>query len=396
MRTFTVEGLSRALGDVVARSFPRVSVEGEVAQVQTPASGHAFLTLREGSAQITAVVWASTLRGLRHRPRPGERVVCTGKVGLFAPHGKLQLYVNTLRPVGDGELSRRIEAIKRRLDADGLLDPRRRRPLPRFPRVVGVATSLTGAALQDFLRVSRTRWPARILVAGCTVQGPEAASSVVRALELLFDDGRAEVVVVTRGGGGKLDLLPFHDETLARWIATAPVPIVSAVGHEIDTSIADLVADVSAPTPSAAAVAVLPDTASLRRRASSADEGLRRAMGRRLQQARERLDSLRQRLRHPQQQLAMARRRRDELAERLHRAMEAQLRRCRRHTEQVEGRLVALSPLGVLDRGYALVSVRSGALVREPADAPPGEELVVRVARGVLTAQVIESTGEEP
>jgi exodeoxyribonuclease VII large subunit len=386
MRRFTVEGLSRALGSLVDRSFPRVQVEGEIAQVQTPASGHCFLTLREGRAQLGAVIWKSTYQGLVHPPKPGERVVCTGRVGLFAPQGKLQLYVNTVRPVGDGELARRIEAIKARLDADGLLDPRRRRPLPSFPRVIGVATSLTGAALQDFLRVSQRRWPARILVAGCTVQGPEAAGSVVRALELLFDDGRAEVVVVTRGGGSKLDLMPFHDETLARWIATAPVPIVSAVGHEIDTSIADLVADRSAPTPSAAAMVVLPDAEELRRRAHDAERRLQRAMARRLARHRERLEGLRRRLRHPAERLQAARGRRDELVVRLHRAMRRQLGDARRRLEHTERGLRALSPVGVLDRGYALVSREDGQLVRSPEEVPAGTPLTVRVAHGSFAA----------
>ena len=395
MRTFTVEGLSRALGDLVARSYPRVQVEGEVAQVQRPASGHAFLTMREGNAQITAVVWANTLRGLTHQPKPGQRVVVTGRVGLFAPHGKLQLYVNTLRPVGDGELARRIEATKRRLEADGLMDPRRRRALPRYPRVVGVATSLTGAALQDFLRVSRRRWPARILVAGCTVQGPEAASSVIRALELLFDDGRAEVVVVTRGGGGKLDLLPFHDETLARWIATAPVPVVSAVGHEIDTSVADLVADAVAPTPSAAAVKVLPDAVELRRRTRSAQEALNGAVQRRLRRDRQRLGALEERLRHPRQRLAEGRERLSALQQRMERAMAGLIRGQRSRLERGEGQLRALSPLGVLDRGYALVSTGEGALVRAPEEVTAGDPLTVRVRSGSFAVQVVDSATED-
>jgi len=396
VRTFTVDGLSRALGDLVARHFPRVQVEGEVAQVMTPSSGHCFVTLREGNAQLTAVIWRSTFRGLRHRPRPGQRVVCTGKVGLFPPHGKLQLYVNTLRPVGDGALARRIEEVKRRLDADGLLDPRRRRALPAYPRVVGVATSLTGAALQDFLRVSAARWPARVLVAGCTVQGQEAAASVVRALELLFEDGRAEVIVVTRGGGGKLDLLPFHDETLARWIATAPVPVVSAVGHEVDTTVADLVADAVAATPSAAAVAVLPDAVELRRRSAAASEGLQRAMRRWLSRRAQRVEELRGRLRHPARRLEEAARRRADLEERLRRAMASTLQLHRGRVDRLGGRLEALSPVGVLDRGYALVHKADGGLVRDPAEVERGDRLTVRVAGGTLAVQVVDSGPEEP
>jgi exodeoxyribonuclease VII large subunit len=252
---------------------------------------------------------------------------------------------------------------------------------------VGIATSLTGAALQDFLRVASRRWPAHLLVAGCTVQGEQAASSVVRALELLFEDGRSDVVVVTRGGGSKLDLLPFHDETLARWIATAPVPVLSAVGHETDTSIADLVADAVAPTPSAAAMAVLPDAVELGRRTHHAEQALQRAMQRQIRRRRDRLAELRSRLRHPRQRLEQARRRADELEGRLRRAMAAQLQRQRSRLAHPEARLQALSPFAVLDRGYALVH-HEGTLVRHPDQVRPGDALTIRLAGGTLPARV--------
>jgi exodeoxyribonuclease VII large subunit len=387
MGTFTVSGLSNALGRVIERSFPNVSVEGEVSQVNTPASGHAYIVLQEGSARLSCVVWASQWAGLAFRPKVGQKVVCSGRVGLYAPQGSLQLYVNTVRPVGDGALAAKLEQIKARLDADGLLDPRRKRALPRFPRTVGIATSLTGAALQDFLKVAATRWPARLLVAGCTVQGQDAAASVVRALELLFEDGRSEVIVVTRGGGAKLDLLPFHDETLARWIATAPVPIVSAVGHEIDTSIADLVADAIAATPTAAAVLVLPDALELKRRTDQAHQSLVRSMRRQLQRRAERLAQLEARLRHPQQRIAEAQRRCDDLQDRLERAMSARLAKHRARLTHSDGRLAALSPYGVLDRGYALVT-HDGVPLRDPRAVAPGALVHIQVAGGHLDAVV--------
>lgn len=387
MRTFTVSGLSDALGRLVQRSFPNVAVEGEVSQINTPRSGHAYLVLREGEARLSCIVWASNWSSLRFQPKVGQRVICSGRVGLYAAQGSLQLYVNTIRPVGDGELAARLEAIKARLDADGLMDPRRKRPLPPFPRVVGIATSLTGAALQDFLKVARDRWPARILVAGCTVQGQDAAASVIRALELLFEDGRSDVVVITRGGGSKLDLLPFHDETLARWIATSPVPVVSAIGHEIDTCIADLVADAVAPTPTAAAMQVLPDAVELRRRTAQAREALERNLSRHLQRRRDALTRLEERLRHPQQRISDARQRASDLERRLERAMQARLQRARATVERDRARLTALSPYGVLDRGYALVT-HDGALLRDPSAVASGDTLEIRVAGGALQATV--------
>ncbi len=391
MQVFTVAGLSAAMGRVVDRSFPHVAVEGEVSQLTIPRSGHAYMVLRDGEAQLSALVWATTWNGLAFHPKPGQRVVCTGAVRLYAAKGILQLYVNDVRPKGDGALAAHLEKVKQRLEADGLLDPRRKRALPRFPRTVGVATSLTGAALQDFLRVASHRWRANILVAGCTVQGEQAAASVVRALEILFEDGRADVVVVTRGGGSRLDLLPFHDETLARWIATAPVPVVSAVGHETDTSIADLVADVVAPTPSAAAMVVLPDAVELGRRTTQAEQALHRAMRRHLTRRRDRVRELQGRLRHPAQRLQVGRTRADELTRRLERAMRSQLQRHRSRLAHHRARLDALSPFAVLDRGYALVQ-REGELVRHPDQVHPGDPVEIRVAGGRFAARVVSSS----
>ena len=395
MRVFTVSGLSAALGRVVDRSFPHVAVEGEVSQVNVPRSGHAYMVLRDGESQIAAICWASTWKGLRFQPRPGQRVVCTGAVRLYAAKGILQLYVNDIRPKGEGQLAAHLEKIKQRLEADGLLDPRRKRPLPAFPRTVGIATSLTGAALQDFLRVASRRWPAHLLVAGCTVQGEQAAASVVRALELLFEDGRSDVVVVTRGGGSKLDLLPFHDETLARWIATAPVPVVSAVGHETDTSISDLVADAVAPTPSAAAMAILPDAMELRRRTQQARQRLQRAMGRHTERRRTRLTELQTRLKHPSQQLATARHAVDEARGRLERAFQRTLQVHRSRLAQAQARLDTLSPYAVLDRGYALVQ-QDDRLIRHPDQLRSTVPLTIRVAGGTFTASIASPISEDP
>jgi exodeoxyribonuclease VII large subunit len=384
MQRLTVAGLAMQIDRLLNRSFPAVAVEGELAQVQVPSSGHAYLTLREGEAALQCVVWRADWAQRRHDPKVGERVVCSGRIGGYPAQGRWQLYASRVEPVGLGELAKKLQEIKARLAADGLLDPRRRRPLPRFPRVVGVATSLEGAALQDFLRVSRSRWPAaRILVAACTVQGAQAASSVVRALELLFEDGRSELVVVTRGGGSKLDLLAFQDEQLARWIATAPVPVVSAVGHEVDTSVADLVADVVAPTPSAAAVAVFPDGPLLAQRVDEAKLAADAAWRRILKRRRVRVAELEQRLRHPARALADRARRREELLGRLNRAARARLDARRSRLEGLRERLAALSPWHVLERGYAVVTGPDG-VVRDPAAVAPGQELTVRVARGTF------------
>lgn len=386
MAVFTVTAVTQQIDRLLNRAFPTVSVEGELAQLQIPGSGHAYLVLQDGSATLACVIWRTEWAAAAPTPAVGERVVVHGRLGVYAQHGKYQLYGTRIERAGVGERAARLAKIRERLRADGLLDPRRRRPLPAFPRVVGLATSLAGAAVQDFLRVSRGRWPAaRILVAPCTVQGPEAAPSVIRALELLFEDGRSDVIVVTRGGGSKIDLGAFDDEQLARWIATAPVPVVSAVGHEIDTPLSDEVADAAAPTPTAAAVLVLPDGPALAQRADEAELALRRAMQRRITRSRARLVELRERLRHPARTVAAARERHDALRARLVAAMARRLQRSADQLSAVDGKLRAYSPYGVLGRGYAIV--RAGEqVVRSPDDAAPGQALTVRVSGGTFGA----------
>jgi exodeoxyribonuclease VII large subunit len=384
----TVKGLAQQIDRLIGRAFATVSVEAELAQVQVPQSGHAYLTLREQDAVLHCVMWRTewALRGVD--PKPGERIVVTGRVGTFPAQGRWQLYVNRIERTGTGELQRKLEEIRARLLADGLLDERRKRELPRFPRFVGVATSIKGAALQDFLRVSRERWPAaRILVAGCLVQGDEAASSVVRALELLFEDGRSDVIVVTRGGGSRLDLLPFDDEQLARWIATSPVPIVSAVGHEIDTTIADLVADRAAPTPTAAAVVVLPDRAVHAQRIDELAGAAERRIRASLAGQRARIRDLGSRLQHPARRLAHLEERRRALVRRMRVAMARVLERASGRARSSSSRLDALSPFAVLERGYAVVSSAHG-VVRSPFEVAAGDALQIRVAGGTFDARV--------
>jgi exodeoxyribonuclease VII large subunit len=432
MRRYSVKQLTEELHQLLAARYPLLEVEGEISQLATPSSGHAYLTLRDDEAILAAVVWRATWLALDHRPRLGDRVVCRGKLGVFPGKGAHQLYIHHIAPAGQGALAVEIARRKARLEADGLLDPRRKRPLPRFPRVIGVATSLTGAALQDFLKVSRERHPAtRVLVAGCTVQGAMAPASVVQAIDLLIEDGRSEIIIVTRGGGSKEDLLAFQDEGLARYLAHCPVPVISAVGHQVDTTLADLVADAVAPTPSAAAVLALPDGQALAQRVDDAAMALGAAMGRRLARRRERVEALRARLRHPGDRLREIRRRARDLAVRLERVLADRLRTDRRRVqpladrmglaaarlvprrrETVEGlqrrldramatvierrrsrviatlqRAEALSPQAVLSRGYAVVTGPGGVVTRA-TEVAPRSEVRVRVHRGAFTAVV--------
>lgn len=432
MRRYTVKQINEELHQLLAARYPLLEIEGEISQLATPSSGHAYVTLRDSEAILGAVVWRATWLALDHRPALGDRVVCRGKLGVFPGKGAYQLYVNHIAPAGLGAHAAEIARRRARLDADGLLDPRRKRALPKFPRVVGVATSLTGAALQDFLKVSRERFPAaRILVAGCVVQGPSAPAAVVQAIELLLEDGRAEVIVVTRGGGSKEDLLAFQDEGLARYIAHCAVPVISAVGHQVDTTLADLVADAIAPTPTAAAVLALPDGQALAQRVDGLAMLLDAALWRRLRGRRDRVEAARARLRHPGERLREVRRRAVELGRRMARLWSERLRNERRklvpweqrvsvagarlvprRRERVRGmeerleramaRLLerrrqqvraglqqaeALSPVAVLARGYAVVTGPDGVLTRATA-VSVGAQVRVRVHEGAFTAEV--------
>lgn len=394
-RVWTVKTLTLELERAFDRFWPNVDVEGEVAQIQTPASGHCYLTLREGDATLAAVVWRSHWQNARLRPKLGDRVRCRGKLGLYASQSRYQLYVRQIEASGEGWLAKQIEERIGRLRADGLLDPARKRPLPRFPRVIGLATSADGAAIADFLRVSGERFPAaRILLAPCKVQGPESPASVVRALELLREHGGIDVVVVTRGGGSKEDLLAFQDEGLARAIAAMPMPVVSAVGHEIDTTIADLVADVVAPTPSAAALAVLPDAGDLARRVDERADVLHRAMARQLRARRDRVRATAARLRHPAERVAAGRRAWVALDARLRDAIARDLARRRERVDARRARLVGLSPLAVLERGYAIAARQEGdraVAVRSVAEVAPGDRVTVRVSDGSFVVEVLEA-----
>lgn len=386
-RVWTVKTLAVELQRSFDRFWPKVAVEGEVGQIQVPRSGHCYFQLREGDATLGGVMWRTNWQSSRFRPEVGQRVRARGKLGLY--QGRVQVYATLLEPVGEGWLQQEIKARTERLRKDGLLDPARKRPLPRHPRVVGVATSADGAAIADFLRVSRQRYPsARILVAPCKVQGPEAPASVMRALDLLIEHGGSEVIVVTRGGGSKEDLLAFMDETLARAIAASPIPVVSAVGHEIDTSLADLVADAVAPTPSAAANVVFPDRRDLVRQIGQVERRNLAAVERLLAHRRQRVDGLSRRLRHPKERLVQGRRELVSLSGRLDRALTVHLARRRSRLGELAGRLDALSPLRVLQRGYAVARREDGSVVTDAATVQSGDRLELTLAQGTVQATV--------
>ncbi|MFO7172629.1 MAG: exodeoxyribonuclease VII large subunit [Bacillota bacterium] len=366
-------------------------VRGEISNWKRHTSGHCYFTLKDEYAQIRCVMFRSQAMRLPFEPEHGMEVIARGRIGVYERDGLYQLYVQEMEPAGRGALHLAFEQLKAKLQAEGLFDPARKRPLPRLPRIVGLVTSPTGAAIRDLITVARRRFPnVNLLLAPALVQGEEAPRSLIAALQALSRVPGVDVIIIGRGGGSMEELWAFNDEGLARAIAACPVPVVSAVGHETDFTIADFVADLRAPTPSAAAELVVPAKSELRAQIRSAEERLVAAVRLHLRRQRARLEAWASRpvLRRPLDRVLQGRQRLDELSRRLVAAAGARVERGRSRLAELAGRLDALSPLGVLARGYAIVQDEAGRLVRAAADLAPGDRIRVRLHRGRVDARV--------
>ncbi|MCB9777576.1 MAG: exodeoxyribonuclease VII large subunit [Alphaproteobacteria bacterium] len=382
----TVSELSRQLKDVLNGTFPDVLLRGEIANFTAHRSGHWYFSLQDPGATISCVMFRGHNQRVRFRPKVGDDVVLTGQLDVYAPAGRVNLVARRMQKAGEGDAQAKLDALKQKLQAEGLFAEERKRPLPALPRGIGVATSGSGAAFHDIDKVLARRFPSvPVYLASCRVQGPGAADSVVDALRLLWEHGGSDVIIVGRGGGSREDLAAFDDEALARAIAASPVPVVSAVGHEVDVSVADLVADVRAATPSHAAELVVPEADALAAWVGEQLLRMRRRLSDDLAARRRHLRALR--LRDPRQRLADARIRCDELSDRLVRAADRDLLRRQQRLGAVASHLDALSPLRVLERGYA-VALHDGQAVREAASLAPGDLLDLRLHRGAATVQV--------
>ena len=385
---WSVGELAAELQQLLAGEIGPVRVRGEISQFTAARSGHWYFTLKDADASISAVMFRGNNRYARIQPSVGDVVLVSGSLDLYAPRGQLNLVVRRIVAAGEGDLQARIEATKRLLAAEGLFDPARKRSLPALPRAVGVATSPTGAALQDILRVTGERFPGvPILLSPCRVQGAAAPGEVAAALERLAVDGRADVIIVGRGGGSAEDLMAFNDEAVARAIARMPVPVISAVGHETDVSIADLVADLRAATPSHAAELVVPDRSALLLGVEDLGERVHGAMRIHLVRARERLQLLR--VPPPAVALLRCRQRVERAGDRLSDAMERAMQERQARLVTLSGQLQALSPKKVLGRGYAIVRRPDGVVVSQVADAVPGAHLQVEVQDGTWNVEVL-------
>jgi exodeoxyribonuclease VII large subunit len=416
-RVYTVSELTRLIRAVLEEAVGAVWVEGELSNVRQPASGHYYFTVKDESAQISAVLFRGNQRGLRFQPKDGLLVRVFGEISVYERSGNYQIIVRRIEEGGQGALLARFEALKRKLEQEGLFDPARRKPIPLLPRHIGIVTSPTGAALRDMLKVFAQRFPnLHILLAPVRVQGEGAAVEIAAALDLLNARGGLDVIIAGRGGGSIEDLWCFNEEIVARAIARSRIPVISAVGHEIDVTISDFVADLRAPTPSAAAEMVVGRKDAFEERLGQAGGRLARALRQAALEARNRLLAVSRRCGRADPALAARKlaQRLDGLQYRLGRRMEAGAREGqqrlddaglrlshglrmgieagRHRTRNLEGRLGALNPLAVLKRGYTITSDRAGGIIRSARAVRPGQRLVTQFTDGSVESDAVEET----
>ncbi len=387
----TVTDLTRDIKTSLQDRFSSVWVTGEISDLARPNSGHVYFTLKDDQSQIRAVIWRNTVTRLRVPLDDGLEILCRGDIDVYPPRGTYQLIIRHLEPRGEGALQAALRKLRAKLDAEGLFEPALKKPIPSLPRRIGVITSPSGAALRDFLQVAARRWRGvQIVIIPSRVQGVEAATEIVAAIETAHDiRPKLDALVVTRGGGSIEDLWSFNEEKVVRAIFAAELPVISAVGHEIDVTLADLVADLRALTPSEAAERVIPSADELQARLEQLDKRLQSVVVARFTHARSRLDALASRrvLRHPDESLRLWARRVDELQMRASRAISTQLSRQCERLAAVSGQLESLSPLSVLRRGYSLTS-RDDRILDDAVAVNAGDIITTRLARGEITSRV--------
>jgi len=443
-RIWLVRQLVGHAREIVEQEYGDVWVEGEISNYRPAPSGHVYFTLKDAEAQLPIVLFRRQAMLLRFRPEDGLHVLVRGRVSIYEQRGQLQLVAETMEPVGAGSLQLAFEQLRERLKSEGLFDADRKQPLPAFPRTVGIITSPTGAVIRDFLNiVARRHSGLNVLIVPVSVQGDQAPAEIEAALAHLNASGLVDIVVMARGGGSLEDLAAFNSERVARAIAASHLPVVSAIGHETDFTIADFVADLRAPTPSAAAELITEAQHNIAEHLATQEQRLTRAVRFQLLQAHQRLGRLpisraetrvstllhrqaqrlddlafrqeaaltghvRRRIDHlanltaavlrhdPRQALAHARERLQDCHTRLHRSLEHTLQRVSARIGALDARLQSLSPLAVLDRGYALVLNAEGSLIRSTTQLIPGDPLLTRLSDGSFTSRVEATSRNKP
>lgn len=395
----TVSDLTRRIRGQLESTFGDTWVRGEISNFRQPVSGHAYFILKDASAQIRAVMFKGHLSKLKFKLQDGMEVLMHGKIAVYEPRGEYQIVGDTLEPVGVGALQLAFEQLKMKLAKEGLFDPKKKKPIPKLPKTIGIVTSPTGAAVKDILKVLSRRFPNRdIIILPAAVQGEKAAPEICSAIRLACKwnsiriDRRIEVLIVGRGGGSMEDMWCFNEEIVARAIFDCDIPIISAVGHEIDFTIADFVADLRAPTPSAAAEIVVPKKDELLTLVGHQSTRLHTVLNRALDRMRLHLTHLGSRLVDPRQRVRNLKENFRLLNAKLQQAMKTRVLLNRRRLESQAQVLNSLSPLQVLGRGYSLTYGPSGSIIRGVNELKTGEEIVTRLASGSITSKVIETS----
>ncbi|MCK8518968.1 exodeoxyribonuclease VII large subunit [Methanoculleus sp. 7T] len=394
-----VSEVSRLICDLLDDNrLHEIWVRGEVTNYKDHASGHRYFSLSEqngrSSALINCVMWRTYASGLAFEPRNGMDVLAWGSVEVYEPHGRYQLIIREMLPAGLGERHLMVERWKRELEAEGLFSPERRRALPAFPHRIGVVTSPTGAAVKDILSVVSRRYPAEVILSPTAVQGDTAHIEIAEAIRRI--DGLVDVIIVGRGGGSFEDLFPFNHPDVVRAVAACTTPVISAVGHEVDTALCDFAADLRAPTPSAAAERAVPDRREVLLELSGYEKRMGALLLHRLDAAGREVEDLRARM-HPRRLARRVHERMQRLAEHedlLRRAALARVQRERSALAEVRASLAGKDPLAVLDRGYCIVE-SDGRVIRSARDLRPGERVVLRMKDGRCKAVVEEITYDE-
>jgi exodeoxyribonuclease VII large subunit len=432
--TFTVTDVNLMAKELLESALPPLWIEGEVSNLSMHGSGHWYLTLKDEQSQLRAAMFRNRNQSVRIKPRNGMHVRVQGRISLYAPRGDYQFIIDRMEEAGIGALQRAFEALKTKLQAEGLFDPAAKRALPFPPRCIGLVTSPTGAAVHDILTVLARRCPLiPVVIYPAAVQGADAPQQLIDAVLAANARAECDVLIVGRGGGSLEDLWAFNDERLARTLRQSTIPVISAVGHEVDFTIADFVADVRAPTPSAAAELVSPQIEEWQQSLTRAERQLTQRIQRVLREAGTQLSGLHARLKHPGRRLEEHHQRLDELHTRLHQAterlfslrhlrldkltarldthsparriallrervtrqeaalqnlMSAQLIRARHELAAAATTLNALSPLSTLDRGYSIIRDQQGSILRSSADTQPGATVVASLAQGTLECRV--------
>ena len=396
--TLSVSALTRQIKEILEGSFSQLCVEGEISNFVHHSSGHMYFTLKDDEAEIRCVMFKGNNQFMRFKPKNGMKVLLNGKVTVYAPRGQYQLMVTRLEPAGLGTLFLAFEALKKELATEGLFAVEFKKPLPKIPTTIGLITSKTGAAVQDILQIIRRRAPYVELVLRSTlVQGDEAAADIVKALQEMDKSGNVDLIILSRGGGSLEDLWPFNEEKVARAIFNCKTPIISAVGHETDVTIADMVTDLRAPTPSAAAELAAPSIAELLQLINTIEEKMGSSLSYKLEHYWLKMD-------HLQDRFAMQRpdafiNRMTDINAHLSAALKQSIMlKLQSHTgrlDKLQAELSVLNPKSILDRGYAIATAESGKIIHSPKELKSGTLFHVQLSRGIMAARKEKNTEME-